>query len=81
VLTPATSQRANSNLASSGDYCARRPLPRNKTEISGHSLLAATEYAVLGGGARVAFSLLGGMAAVVAAMWDQHSGWRIIAQK
>jgi hypothetical protein len=54
---------------------------RNKTEISGHSLLAATECADLGERGRVAFSLLEGMGAMVAAVWDQPSGLEIIAQK
>lgn len=54
---------------------------RNKAEISGHSGLAATECALLGERARVAFSLFEDTEAVVATVWDQPSGLESIAQK
>ena len=53
---------------------------RNKTEISGHSDVAATECA-LPGAARDSRCRLWGMAAMVAAVSDQPSGLEIIAQK
>jgi hypothetical protein len=53
---------------------------RNKAEISGHSRLAATEYA-LPGAARDSRCRLWGMVVMVAAVWDQPSGLEIIAQK
>jgi hypothetical protein len=55
-------------------------LIHRKTEISGHSLLAATECA-LPGAARDSRCRFWGMAAMVAAVLDQPSGLEIIAQK